>query len=325
MTRAVEDAQTRIRLAVRDLVFDGAPWGVIEESVFKIIKKTTKSLTADFQHEAAVSLWRFARRVYIELKTKVVNPILVGAMFALLNNRADNQQKALVKAYAKKVLTSYETDRMGLPTRESMASYMNNRVKPIMRRLSEIKAKSGNISLRAKAEMQARYEAHTQNMEELRARGVRLVVVSSHADCSARCFPWQGRVYSLDHTSGKTEDGRKFVPIENATDVYYTTKTGKRYKNGLFGFNCRHYAKEYIPFEPVPVVSRAKAKREYAITVKQRELELKVLSARERAVLAVTPEEKKHWKRIAQEWNTEYVRFSKANNRAFYPERTKIL
>ena len=63
--------------------------------------------------------------------------------------------------------------------------------------------------------------------------------VTTHANCSKRCQPFQGKPYTLDGTY-KTIRGYTLQPIEKAIDVYVTTKSGKVWRNGLFGFNCRH-------------------------------------------------------------------------------------
>ena len=98
---------------------------------------------------------------------------------------------------------------------------------------------TGRNSLRNLAEMEVRYTDHLDSIDDLKSRGVKLVIASTHADCSKRCLRWQGRIYSLDGTYGEI-NGKKYIPLEVATNIYYTTKAGRVYKNGLLGFNCRH-------------------------------------------------------------------------------------
>lgn len=106
----------------------------------------------------------------------------------------------------------------------------------LMRGLSkdEIKGADGR-TLRASAEMHVRYEAQRNSIADMRRAGVKLAWASTHRDCSPRCAPWQGKLYSLDGTSGTTEEGYPYQPLENATNIL--TKNGKWF-NGLFGFNC---------------------------------------------------------------------------------------
>jgi hypothetical protein len=57
--------------------------------------------------------------------------------------------------------------------------------------------------------------------------------------------------------------------LETATDVYYTTRAGKVWKNGLLGFNCRHYLVAYKDGLRFPKPNPKTEAREYKITEKQ--------------------------------------------------------
>ena len=150
-----------------------------------------------------------------------------------------------------------------------------------------------------------------------------------HADCSERCSPYQGRVYSLDGTYGTTKDGRRYEPLENATNNprdRYITKAGRVYQNGLLGFNCRHYLIAYKEGMAAPYVSATVQSKEREITRKQRELERMVIKWRERALMQKgNGREYVRAKQKAQYWFEEYKTFSKNNRRAYYPDRIKIL
>ena len=113
----------------------------------------------------------------------------------------------------------------------------------------------------AKAERQVRYNAQMDKLSSFRNEGVRLVWVSSHANCSKRCEPWQGRLYSLDGSSG-VEEGIPYIPIEKAKDVFVTTKSGKVWRNGLFGFNCRHDITKYEKNSVAPITYNKKQMEE---------------------------------------------------------------
>lgn len=182
-------------------------------------------------------------------------------------------------------------------------------------------------SLRNRAEMEVRYDDHLRNIEELRNQGCKLVIASTHSDCSERCKPWQGKVYSLDGTEGTTPDGRPYIPLERATDVYYTTKSKKVYKNGLLGFNCRHYLVPYQDGFRFTKSSEIAERKEYKITLKQREMERNVRYYRTRAIMSkgVDDAEYKRSRDLAVKWNNAYIEFSKDSGRAYYPSRTKIL
>lgn len=227
----------------------------------------------------------------------------------------------------------YDASRqLGSPLQKFSERYMRDNVKPALDRLVRQQARdpddiTGRNTLRNKAEMEVRYQAHLDTIADFKARGVRLVIASTHADCSERCKPWQGRVYSLDGTSGTTDDGRKYVPLEQATDVYYTTKAGKTYKNGLLGFNCRHFLVEYKSGYRFPNPNPEEERRQYAITVEQRRLEREVRKWRtvEAENKDIDRERYLQARRKRLAANREYETFSKKHNRAYYPSRTKLI
>ena len=172
-----------------------------------------------------------------------------------------------------------------------------------------------------------RFAKQRDQIEDFKRRGIKLVICSTHADCSERCAPWQGKVYSLDGTYGTTDDGRPYQPLENATDIFYTTKAGKTYKNGLLGFNCRHFLIPYKSGYRFPKPNKVQEEREYAITEEQRRLERNVRQWLIKAVEAKgqDPQRYKEAKAKATAWNYAYIKFSKENDRAFYPSRTRLL
>ncbi len=217
----------------------------------------------------------------------------------------------------------------GVPLQQYYKSVWEDKVLPTIKRIMEEVALdpndyTGRNSLRNLAEMEVRYQDHQDTIEGLKERGVKLVIASSHADCSDRCAEWQGRIYSLDGTSGEI-DGKKYVPLEVATDHYYTTKAGRTYKNGLLGFNCRHTLTEYVGQIP-PTISKKKREKEYAITQEQRRLERAVRRAKVKAMTTKGIDKQAYQKAQAQakELYKQYVDFSMKNNRAFYPMRVAI-
>lgn len=152
----------------------------------------------------------------------------------------------------------------------------------------EIKGADGR-SLRASAEMHVRYEAQRNSIDDMRSAGVKLAWASTHRDCSPRCAPWQGKLYSLDGTSGTTEEGYPYQPLENATNIL--TKNGKWF-NGLFGFNCRHRLIAYHPRQQPPKgFTAAQQKKYYQLDQIQRGLEAQIRSIKETAhLLKITDE-----------------------------------
>ena len=327
----LEDAETLIRRVVKDEFFKQTPAPAIGRKVDAVIDDALKSITLPVLRDAAVrSLRAFAQRQYNAYKRAFgTSVLLVAAMATYTNNKAP----AADRRRATQTIAEYSDFNLsGSPMKKYVRDYMRDNVRPALDRIARLEAKdpddvSGRNSLRNRAEMEVRYRAHADNIEDLRAAGHKLVIASTHADCSKRCRSWQGRVYSLDGTSGITDDGRRYVPLETATDVYYTTRAGKTYKNGLLGFNCRHYLVPYKSGYRFPKPNPAEERRQYAITQRQRALERNVRYWRTKAVTSQGIDRARYAeaKAKATAWNERYIAFSQANRRAYYPSRTTII
>lgn len=342
----IEDAQTDIKTIIKNGVLNGAPFSVIQNKTREIIDRALQKIKSEtLRKDARVSLFNFANTAYVRLKTVFPVPSQAVAIYTLVKGvslsinegktspfeetyvpKTKAEKTAFDELYGK----TFTTDAKGIPLQEFSKMYMK-RVSDAMSDLANLRALdpndvTGRNSLRNLAEMQVRYESHQEEIENLKESGEKLVICSTHGDCSKRCSEWQGRVYSLDGTYGTTSDGRKYVPLEVATDIFYTTKAGRTYKNGLFGFNCRHKIYPYKEGMLIPYVSKEEQARERAITKRQRELERYVLHWREETLAQKgNAIEYKKAKAKAKYWFDEYVRYSKSTGRAYYPDRVKIL
>lgn len=236
---ALQEAETQLKLLAKTALVDGLSFLVANGRAREIIKKAlAKARSPTLRRDAYLSLRRFFQRIYLELRREIDRGLLIAALLILGIRRGeenDLQEAEYTLAYP------YQPQGRELAERSSRA-YMR-KVSRALRKLAKQRALdprdvTGRNSLRNLAEMQVRAEAQERDLQRLRDSGVRLVVCSVHENCSDRCFPWQGRVYSLNGTTGTTSDGRKYIPLEVATDIYYTTKAGRVYKNGLLGFNC---------------------------------------------------------------------------------------
>ena len=336
----LEEAETEIRLTIQSEYVKNTPLPFISKKIREIIDKALKKIRiASLREAAKISLLNFYRRQYEEIRRIPRQNILVALGLARLlyeKKQPLESQKIALKQQGIEIVgnkVNYASvNRFGIPLQKFSNDYIKDNVKPVYDRMAkqfplDPNDITGRNSLRNLAEMEVRYQGHLDNIEELRAAGHRLVMASVHADCSERCAKWQGRVYSLDGTSGTTSDGRKFVPLEEATDVFYTTKAGKTYKNGLLGFNCRHYLIPYKEGYRFPKPNAQEERKQYAITLKQRALEREVRKWRTEAVTLKQLDRKGYLeaKNKAEEWNKQYIEFSRANKRAYYPSRTKIL
>ena len=187
------------------------------------------------------------------------------------------------------------------------------------------------------AEMNLRFEKYQKDKQALIDKGVKLIFVPPHSNCSARCLPSQGRVYSLDGSSGSV-DGRSYIPIEDAADN--VTVRGKRdpsriYYAGLFSYNCRHTMKEYQRGQNIEQIPKDRIERERKLEEKQRTMERSIRKAKEKELMyrtmnaacpnAYALQTAREARKMAQQLNKEYEAFSRKNGLPFYRERTRII
>lgn len=323
----LEEAQEAIRELVKTAFLRKLPIFQVNERLEKIIRQATKDIAIPrLQSDARLSLVNFANKQRMTWEQSNLSP--EAFVFIAMAARSSSPPK-VPKKLTDELSPIFETDAKGVPLQRFYQDVFKERVTPTLDRLAKEQALDphdfvGRNSLRNLAEMEVRYHDHEDSIAELKASGTRLVACSAHADCSDRCAKWQGRVYSLDGTSGVV-DGHRYVPLENATDVYYTTKAGRTYKNGLLGFNCRHSLSPYRG-ELLPTVSAEERKKEYAVTRQQREYERDIRSAKAQAMYNETldPKKSEALYKEAKRLYAEYKRFSHEHDRAYYPMRTKI-
>lgn len=335
--KAITDAQSEIKAWVNKLYLAGRSRAEIERKVREIIKKYKLKLTSEA-----------LRKLIGPSMTELYRWTLLTLVVAFGTNGRKAQEritqvKAVVEGRAKEQTLMknansvvYDAQRSGQPLNEYCKEYMK-KVRQTYGGIAKHDAPdvTGDSptkgTLRNKAEMQVRYEYQQKQLADFRAQGVNLVVCSSHQDCSLRCFKWQGRVYSLDGSTGTTEDGREYIPLEIATNqkqVYYVNpNTGTAYKGGLCGYNCRHFFRRYTVGMGIPTVTKAQQQRESEITQYQRYLEREVRKWRDEADLARGAglgREAKQFETRAAKWYDKYKQFSKDNGRAYYPDRVSI-
>lgn len=339
---AIEDAETELKAYLWRGYLQGKNKAQLKSGVDDIVKRLEKQLTSDeLKRTAPVSMYRLADRVWEKIILLLgISGALAASTIAYVTGQRKTPPKKLAplsptaSIAAKEQYVDYETSAKGVPLNKYSKEY-TKQVRSVYEQLAEENALdlddvSGKNSLRNQAEMIVRQEFHENELQELTAKGARLVVVSAHADCSDRCFPYQGRVYSLDGTSGQTADGRSYVPLEEATNNprdRYVTKAGRVYQNGLFGFNCRHRMYEYKDGMAIPKVSRATQQRENAVNTRQREYEAEIRRHRQLALYAEQSGDESEYRKerdIAIRLNKQYIAFSRRNNRAYYPDRTQI-
>lgn len=83
-----------------------------------------------------------------------------------------------------------------------------------------------------------------EEVQDARCRdaGVNLIQIDSHSGARPKCAKDQGKIFSLDNTSGETEDlnGRKIK-------YYPWNSSSYGEPDGILGINCRHYKWPFVP------------------------------------------------------------------------------
>lgn len=320
----IEEVQTEIKLIIRNNILGGKSFIKLDREVQRKIKEVVRELDDELKFEASQTLNMFADKVFRQFISDLGfdYSLLLGAVASLQKGVFTDKELEVLNSDIKSIMP-VET---ALPLQEYHKTYID-KVKTALNNMRQIEANTtSGASLRNIAEMQVRYERHINSQNELRERGENLVVCSTHANCSERCENWQGGYYTLDGTT-QTVDGKEFIPLETATNVFVTTKAGKVYKNGLFGFNCRHYLLPYRNEMLIPHTTAEEIDKERNIDKRMRQLERNVRQWREEAVLNKGVDKRRYLKsrEKAIEWNKRYIEFAKTNERAYYPDRTKII
>lgn len=333
----VQDLETDVKIYMLNAVRQGVPFNVANQKAMELINATLKELESDIVRSMAYSaLVKYASRVYVQAMAVYGNSNDGAEMLLLLaKSGVSVPDKVQAQIYSLPPKNAVKMQIMGdFGYNRATANAMNPEAyeKEVIRRTNQILDGVAKVdyseysSLRASVERQLREEWHAKQLDDLRAKGVNLVWIDSHANCSERCQPYQGRLYSLNHTSGEI-DGVSYVPLEVATDVYATTKAGKTYKNGcLSGFNCRHRTKPYRKGFRPQTIPESVTRKQYAIDKRLRELEREVRKYEARA-LGYRGSNKKMYKasvHYRNKWIKAYEDFAKKNNVPIYPSRIDI-
>lgn len=346
-TLIIEDITAVIKELLNKSLFAGIGFIAVVSDADKLIDNRVKEIGDEpLREDARRILKSYARKQY----GKMLSIIAMGVAavgFSLAAMRAVrqiwNSETAIGKAQAFERLKNIEPQfageqitfapgagaawRWGVPLNTYMRDYMRE-----VRKISDTLAKDNpqdadGLSLRLKAELYLRQQWQEQKLAELKESGVTYAWISTHENCSERCQPYQGKLYSLNHTSGVI-DGHSYVPLEVATDRYYTTKAGKTYKNGtLTGFGCRHYLIPYKQGNEKPLqFSDARIERAREIEQKQRALERKVINLRQAYITNRGNDNirARYYREKAAEAREQYVDFCKQNKIAWYPSRIQI-
>lgn len=333
----LERAQAVIRYVIKNAVMNATPWTVVDEIIRRVVNEYASKIDdAELKAKAKKSLLNYATIQYRKTKSELstLNLALYPAFLVLATKGSSEAAKVHAEAIIAQrapilmVQVKREYIEIAQPLRKYSVDYMK-KVQSTWSDLATSEAKdsySDRVSLRNVAEMTERWKSKQAEIEKL--KGDDLVWISTHANCSERCQPWQGKLYSVSGRSG-TIDGISFQPLENATtkDHYYTTKEGKTYINGcISGFNCRHTLTPYRKGnKPIEVSDKVIAKYR-AIEENQRAMERTIREKRALAIVLkdVNRPQARYLAEQSKELYEQYKAYCDKNKVAYYPARCKV-
>ena len=331
----IEDAISQIKATIVSDIAKGVSKTETEAKISSIVRECLKKVDARIVPQIRESLKSMAQSNYyiFSENMKVANRNLLNK--ALSANIVKETDSAFPSGLGKGVLLTNDvafrnqmtTLEKGLPLIREYQSQVRAMTKVISadptmtRKVNPVSGKVTKMSARNLAEMTARYQANQNDLDKVRQK-VKLWWISSHADCSPRCAPWQGKLYSTHpDLIGKTIDGHRVNDLDKALSA----NGGNSIING---YNCRHYLIEYTPgSDPPKTFSSEILKREYAIDQKQRNYENHIRQLKLQQRLSAAEGDTQLAKRLSKRWHQaekEYKIFSLENKRPFYLWRTQI-
>ncbi|MCX4361783.1 MAG: hypothetical protein OSJ74_00125 [Clostridia bacterium] len=338
-TSLIDDLQTQLKILIVTAIIGGWAWSLVNAAVGRVIQEADEIEIVDLRERAKSSLLNFATVEYRRLSTATrgVNLELVDKVSAYENKPTQRTAESLVTAMSQSGMSVDGVMEYGelkgqwwtieQPLGEFSKDYMK-KVRAAFGDLAKSSAKddyASNVSLRNISEMTVRWNRKQEEEKNLKAKGVKLVWISAHANCSERCAPYQGKLYSFDDDYGEI-DGYKYQPLKVATDVYtQPTSKGKSYKNGcISGFNCRHYL---IPYndgnKPLEVPADIVAQQREINNI-QRAMERKVRDLRELAVTTPVKSDSTKARKAAVKAYKEYKDYCREHKVAYYPSRVQV-
>lgn len=187
-----------------------------------------------------------------------------------------------------------------------------------------------NWTPEAYVNMNIRSTVHNTAIESVKIRqqdyGVSIFRVSRHSGARPLCYPYQGRFFSWDNSSGTFYDGEgkqhRYYPISS-------TSYGKA--AGLFGVNCGHHPITTIPGVSIPREGKVESKEEndrvYKESQEQRKLERDIRNSKQKAAMLDAAGDREGFEKEAikiKQKQEKYDAFCKATGRTKRLDRTQV-
>lgn len=178
--------------------------------------------------------------------------------------------------------------------------------------------------------MDIRTTVHNTAIESVKLRqsdyGVEIFRVSRHSGARPLCFPYQGKYYTWNNSSGTFVDGEgkrhRYYPVSS-------TSYGK--PAGLFGINCHHNPIPVIPGVSIPrdrpEQSKEENDRDYQESQEQRRLEREIRDSKQKAAMMEAAGDRAGFEKEAakiKEKQAAYNAFCKETGRTKRLDRTQV-
>ena len=325
---AIEDANIRIKKLIVKSLRVGVDLKELNKQILEIIEENGEFLKKYPKlHElytqtmkASTQRWfRYYTENLKKINTRAVNKftkigIAVSNINAIYSNQNVFRKFVANNPKGLAVIADYEK----LVKRELNKLIVDNPIATITDKNGVVKRRS----LRNEAETYIRLQANKEDIVNLKKSGVKFVMTTSHADASKRCEKWQGKLYSLDGTSGVYK-GMRYIPLEKAMQGENNDGNGI-----ISGYNCRHRAIVYKDGMTAPTeYSKAFIKKQREIDSKQRYYERQIRNYKIKEELLRGGGFNQEASVIRKKWQiktSEYKYFSLKNKRAYYEWRTRI-
>lgn len=318
----VQTATTQVKQIITQAVMENWEDALLTKRLNECIARNCTNIkNLIVREQTRKSLVTSARKWYYELKASmtILNTNLANAGVPVAPTNAQTL------SYVREKLNSGAM--VGRPIIENYQRQVKIALKafatdPPMYAQRAVDGRIKQTVLRNVAEMTVRYEANIQDLKNLTDKGVKLVWTSSHPNCSPRCKDYQGKLWSLDGSSGVI-NGIRYRPLQEALNG----KNGDG--NGIInGYNCRHRLIEYTTgSRPPRDYTAAEIRKEYAIDKRQRSYENNIrhlkteeMALRQAGDIEAAKKLRKKWQRLTN----NYKVYSLKQGRAYYPYRCVI-
>lgn len=296
-------------------IFGGVPKQSVEAEVSRIIKNSGFSDAKIRQSLAAMT-----QRLYMSLRQNLT------AIAEDSRRKLDRSVASLALDASGKANVSQEHFR-GLNTELRITNGIIKNYQQLVREQIRalgvenpvIRLGKRTLTARAYAEMRVRREANLRDLATLKKEGHQFAWISSHANCSKRCAPYQGRLVALNGTASGYHDGIRYLPLSEV--LAGEQKDG----NGcISGYNCRHYLIPYEPGSKAPLrFNPAEMEKEREIDARQRYYENGIRKISELKKAEPDPKVRRRLTRRLKKWRDSYFRFSTENHRAILESRLR--